>query len=321
MKYILKIVALATTIFMSSSCNKENSCPSGTMTPVSVVSGKISNEIFTAGADFQIADDAIGAVQANSENCNRPTNALLDETNEVYIFESNALPNTIDQNLFNELKGATWSKVKDYTLAKDATVKVEELEFIIHIREAGTYPIYEATINGEKVYKYPDTHFIEDYKNFLTYHEWLRPQNDSPILIDLIRGIKANEYTTRVGASGMPLLDGDGRVNYATGTATATGTTDKIYFEKAGALVNYRLRHVYIDPAFKAQLAKLYYDKDGRVLQKFRRATAEGNLKNQLLIELDDYYAKFVETTITGYDCSVSRGSSGLDSPPLPIGG
>lgn len=320
MKYILKIVALATTIFISS-CSKENSCSTGTMTPVSVISGSISNGTFTPGTDFQIENDAIGAVQDPSNACSRPINALKDQNNDVFIFESNTLPKTVDQKLFNELSCATWTKVKEYKLANDASVFINTADFIIHIREAGEYPIYEASINGEKVFKYPDTHYIEDYKNFLTYHEWLRPQNDSPILIDFIRGIKPNEYTTRVGASGMPLIDGDGRVNYATGTATAAGVTDKIYFEKAGEIVNYRLRHVYIDPTFKARLAEKYFDKDGKILIEYERLLDGDNSNNPIFIDLNKYYEPYIETTITGYDCSVSRGASGLDSPPLPIGG
>lgn len=310
------------------------------MTEVNVHSGTIKNLIFQANSDytFNWEDDAIGLIDSNTV-CTKK-NALYDYNNYVYIFEKNELPNVLGQGLYFQLRNANWKKKKQYLLKEDAEILVDEFEFKIYIREKNygftnkMYVLDEATVNGQKVYRYWDEYYIEDYKNFRDYHHLLRPPHIGEIMIDKIRGINASEFTTTPGATNRPVLTVDGRVDYTSPyvSPTPTGTTDKIYFRKPGAAVNYRIKHVYHTPEFRRSIEKFYdapnslikgeYVKtdvvlarripegpngkgDSRIVNIVYDDVSKPDTTNKLIIELREFYDPYLEKNIEGYQlCS-----------------
>lgn len=329
------------------------------MTPVHVYSGNIK-DTFNFEPDslfqFNIEDNAMGLIDSIT-NCNY--NALYDYNNFVYIYEDNSLPAVRNTNLYNSLRNATWVPLNPYVLKNDAETRVFAYDFTIHVREAGKYPISEATVQGKKVYRYRDTYYIEDYKNFLRHHEYQRPPFTGEKPIELIRGIAGQGYVTRVGASGLPILTSNGRIVYTTGLITAPDSTDKIYFEKPGQAVNYRLRHIYHSKEERQQIDEFYTN--GRVKDRYLRRMVDeqgfligeglndgkektfigfqANKDNPLFVKLNEINDKHLEKMITGYiKCSnpVRFGGSksvnfkvlfktnddrDIDSPPLPVTG
>jgi hypothetical protein len=281
---------------------------------------------------FSISDSAIGIIDSNTV-CSKK-NALYDYDNHVYIFSEGGLPSNINQSLYIKLRNAKWEYIKNYQLKYDAEILVDEFEYKIYIREADStetkYAISKATINGETVYKYWDEYYVEDYKNFLDYHHLLRPAHLGEIMIDKIRGINPVEYTTSSGAPNRPVLTLDGRVDYVSDSITETpiGTTDKIYFRKTGAAVNYRIKHLYHTRDFRKKLEDFYNTDTGLIDGKYLRGQSilerpilqskpsEGNSRiinvaypditqpdktNELLNLLRRYYENYLEKNIEGY--------------------
>lgn len=322
MNKLLQWALLATALSVTQSC-KENETTSieftGTMKPVFVNSGSISDLNYAANPEntFRIEDGAIGYVYEDIL-CGE-ANALKDDSSNVYIFAEGKLPDARDQKLFTRLVNLEWKLVKSYKLELDALVLEDEFKYYFEVREAGDYPIYESTLDGKPVYKYLDTKFIEDYSKLAAYHELQKPNAELPVLIDQINGIKEpSTYSIRVGASGLPRLTSDGKVDYFDGAATAMGETDKIYFIQEGAVVNYRLRHVYRDEKFSKSVQK-FYDRDGKALSEFERVNNPDNelLKTTRAWLLNNHNEK----QIKGYSCDKNSNQlkMTLGGPPPPI--
>lgn len=317
----LGLIALATATFLG--CKKDKPItPAMALTPVYVESGEIKNDtLYLTNGAFDANQPALGLI--DSTNCVRTINGYVDKTGWVYVFEGGKVPTKAlketEFSRFESLTNANWQNDKLYNLKLDAEICAIKAEWKLYIREKGDYQRQKAVIYNTNVYRFKNRYIIEDYKNFLDYHEYLRPAAKSP---DLFQELKLSREQYRATFNGAAF---NGTTNYAaTGVAfTPLGQTDKIYFDNiSGGNVRYRFRHVYIkhSPA----IIRDFFD-GNRVKPEYRRGTEEANKNNKWFNYLKTLQAKYVEPGTKGYECTACGSAKArkinaesLDSPPLP---
>jgi hypothetical protein len=328
-----------------------------TLKAVSVESGNITNSNYVKNptGGFHISDNAMGRItpiiglsRINTDVTCPPNNAYQDPQGNVYIFEENKIPENITQTaekvVCNLLNKANWTREKTYSLDLDAEICVDQMNFTIYMREKGEYPIYSAVINGHKIYKYYNRFVVEDYKNFLRFHEYLRPNMPTENLFDRIE-LDQTKFTMRYNNTLIP----SGKLDYNTLAPTAADKTDKIYFESISpSNFSYRVRHIYVKHA-DSTLKKYFCENQSncnldRVTQVncnfqrdeniFTNSTSNNEWFNYLNNKV---FPGHLEPTIKGFECDCNNrkynpytGSKmnfkklnfllvePLDSPPLP---
>lgn len=323
---------------------------------VSVQSGNIKDKVFAKNTTkgFNSADNAMGGItpiigSRNNDiaiDCSK--NAYQDQEGYVYIFEGNSIPSEFkkieEKKRCLLFKRASWKLEKTYTLLFDAEICVDERNFTIYMREKGDYPLYKATVGSFTVHKYYNRFLIEDYSNFLRFHEYFRPNMVSENLVDKME-LDPTLYKMRYNANPVP----NGKLDYATLVTTAIGATDKIYFESiVPKNFSYRIRHIYVKHS-EAILKKYFCENSGNCdlsrvtqvkcnYQRDESSYTNETSQNEWFQYLNQkVFPSYLEPTIKGYECDCKNrlynpysGSkknfrrfknlflNPLDSPPLP---
>jgi hypothetical protein len=324
---------------------------------VYVESGNIKETNFSKNASpgFSISDNAMGRIspiigpkRIDLKSDCPPNNAYQDKQGYVYIFKENNIPEDIKKMPENILCGvfskAKWTLAKTYQLDYDAEICVDQLNSTIYMREKGDYPIYTATIKNHTIYKYYNRFIVEDYKNFLRFHEYLRPNMPSENLFARI-DLDQNKFTMRYNSVRIP----SGKLDYKTLEPTASEATDKIYFESIRpSNFSYRIQHIYLKHSdetlkeyFCLNQSNCNLDLVTQVNCEFQRDEnifTNENSNNKWFDYLNKkIFPSYLEKTIKGFECDCKNKMFNpypksqksfkkmkylilepLDSPPLP---
>jgi hypothetical protein len=160
------------------------------LTPVYVESGAIqADTLFVTNGPFDANQHAIGLI--GSTDCAKTTNGYVDKTGWVYVFEGGRPPQKAlkdsDFDRFKYLTEANWQNDEVYNLKLDAEICVLPAEYKIYLREDGDYQRQTAVIYNTNVYRFKNRYIIENYKNFLDYHEFIRPDEASKNIFGLLQ--------------------------------------------------------------------------------------------------------------------------------------
>lgn len=310
------LILIATATFLG--CKKDKPItPEMALTPVYVESGTINDSVFVSNGPFDAAYNAIGMI--DSTNCATTTNGYADKTGWVYVFEGGRPPqkalNDSEYDRFKCLTDANWQKDYVYNLKLDAEICTIPTEYKIYLREKGDYQRETAVIYNTNVYRFKNRYIIEDYKGFLNYHEYLRPNEPSGDFFAILNLSKTEYDATFNGRpfSGIITYGGAAGIPF-----TTLRQTDKITFiSNTNQNVKFRLRHVYV--RHSTATVREFFE-GNRVRKDFERVVTNNGWSAYLNEEMKNY----LEPVVDGYDCTScatkpARIGAFLNSPPLPI--
>ncbi len=344
LRYLL-IIAISIFLFSISSCKRLPVAPKEFFKPVYVESGKFINDTTFSSENsskllyFKPDDPALGKVDA-TVCTSQKFNGYKDINDIIYVFEKGVIPENInklnEQVRYNCLTKANWVLESfKYELKNDALFcnKPIPSDTIYYSRLAGVTQRYTATILGNKVYKFKDIVYKEDYGSFGDYHAYIRDGVDNVDLFTKL-GISPANYTltSRRLAPALDSLNfspGTGRINFSASTVTPLGTFDVIKFTPKTTGEHYILRYVYAKHPLNVLLNHFYQAKEiprnQEATKDFFPKTPNTPIWTKYLsdIFLPTYRPKFV----TGYACLGCNTISGArfpaggpgPIPPLPL--
>jgi hypothetical protein len=308
MKTLRLFTITITAFILVLSCKDKPITPEMKLTKVYVESGNLdaAGTTFTSSGAFKAPDKAVGSIDSTCSN----SNGYTDTKKNIYVFEGGAVPKKIAKlsayTLYQCFTEAKWTDSGIYNLPNDAQICVNFP--LIYFRLKGNYPRQVATIKGEKVYRFQNNYFIENYTPFSDYHLQIRTTTNS---IDLIKAYNLSSKNYIIESSRPDLIIDPltGIIDFSRSKNTPLKTMDKITIKSNNNGQSYRLRSLYI--THNATILRQFF-RNGTVINKTEW--------NTYLIKT--LLPQYNESIIEGYKCTSCTAPTPkreLDSPPEPI--
>ncbi|AWW00483.1 hypothetical protein [Arcticibacterium luteifluviistationis] len=284
------------------------------LTEVYVESGNINPSTlnFSSNGHFNSSHSVIGLIDSTADCVN--SNGYMAKDNYVYVFEGGAIPNKIIKMgpflryLF--FKKARWTNNYNYNLPFDAEICKDEPNKHYYFRLAGNTLRQEATIRGEKVYRFKEDIVEENYTEILNTMKFLKDRK-SPINYHSLLRLNPSVFKMESTRPGLIVNTDSGTIDLSNSSETPLGSVDKILFKSNNPRIkSFRFRTIY--KQLNPQIQNRYFDQNGDVIDfSAWLSYLQGNV-----------FLKYNEKTVKGYTCLKCSHNNpsirGEDSNPPP---
>lgn len=194
---------------------------------------------------FNSKDNQIGAVSTN-DNISY-ANALITNNSDVIVFENNlpeSIKNISKSELLNKINQIEWTQSAfKYSQPLDIIERVESNGLKLSVREAGNFGRDEAMFENQKIYKFKNNVYTEDYRALT---DLLDEYTTTDKVVDMTEKLQLNKADYQVSSTSEWFKVVDKNVVFIQAETKPTNTFGIIYFKPLKAdLPTYRIRVFY----------------------------------------------------------------------------